>query len=137
MNALPWHPVHGRRELLACACVASSGIHATLLAEHLEDGLVAAGGFAAAVVVTGATGIAILTRPHSAWPPRVALAVLAGLLASYALAIAVALPGVPGTPETIDAIGVACKGVEAIGVLLAWTLVTAPHEGNVARVVRA
>ncbi len=128
MDATVAFSARGSRELLACVCVASSGIHARLVTEHLEDGLVATTAFALAVVSTGVIGVALLARPESHWPPRAAAIVLAGLLAVYALAVSVAVPGLPRTPESVDALGVACKSIEAAGLLPALALAWPPRE---------
>jgi hypothetical protein len=109
------------RDLVIVACALSAGIHAALTPSHLGEGSAAGGGFLAAAVLLGALTVA-LTRHATA--PMLALAALtlAGLIASYALAITSGLPVLHPSPEPVDGLAVATKLVEAVGLAAALAL---------------
>jgi hypothetical protein len=70
---------------------------------------------------------------------RVALAaactVLAGLIASYALAITTGLPVLHPEPESIDGVALATKAIEALGLIVALHLIGQGRPAAASRLV--
>jgi hypothetical protein len=108
-----------RRDVVILACAISAGIHGALVPEHFAEGMGPGVGF---VVATGALAFvaaALTLRPANALAPAAAAAVLAGLLASYALAITTGLPVLHPDSEPVDGLALATKAIEAAGLLAA------------------
>jgi hypothetical protein len=115
--------VAAKRDLLIVTCAVSAGIHAALVAEHLEESTAAGGGFIAAAVVLGALAVALTRCPGS---PSVALAAaltLAGLIVSYVLATTSGMPVLMPEPEPVEGPALATKAVELLGIAAAWSLI--------------
>jgi hypothetical protein len=114
-----------RTDLLILTCAISAGIHGALVPDHFEEGTGAGLGFVVATVLLAALAV-VLTRK----PTQLALlgtaAVFAGLMASYALAITTGLPVLHPEPEAVDGLALFTKTVEAIGLLLAASLLRRP-----------
>jgi hypothetical protein len=106
------------RDLVIVACAVSAGIHAALTPAHLAEGAAAGVGFAAAAGVLAALVLAISRRP-SARAVSAAAVVLAGLIASYVLAVTTGLPLLHPQPEPVDGLALFTKAVEAVGLLAA------------------
>jgi hypothetical protein len=109
------------RDLVIVACAISAGIHAALTPEHLEEGAGAGGGFAFSVVLLAVLVIA-LTRRQSTAALAGAVAVLAGLLMSYALAITTGVPLLHPEAEPIEGLALFTKAIEIVGLLCAGHL---------------
>ena len=110
-----------RTDLVILVCAISAGIHGALVPHHFEEGAGAGLGFAAATVL-----LALLTRK----PTQVALlttgAVFLGLIASYALVITSGFPVLHPEPEAVDGLALFTKAVEAVGLVLAASLLRRP-----------
>ena len=98
------------RDAAIAACAASAVVHAWLAAVHFDERLLAAS-FAAAALALAGTGLA-LTEPALRAAPVVTAALFGALLAAYPV---VTLAGDDG----FDALGVATKALEAVGVVAA------------------
>jgi hypothetical protein len=109
------------RDAVIVACAISAGIHAALAPDHFAEGTGAGLGFLAAVVLLAALAVALTRRPSAAVLLG-AVAVLAGLIGSYALAITSGLPLLHPEPEPVDGLAVFTKAVEAGGLLAAGHL---------------
>lgn len=109
------------RDLVIVACALSAGIHAALTPAHLDEGHAAGGGFLASAVLLGAVA-ASLTRHAGARQLAFAAAALAGLIASYALAVTSGLPLLHPDPEPVTDLAVATKLVEVVGLAVALDL---------------
>ncbi|HET7856681.1 MAG TPA: hypothetical protein VFL41_09520 [Gaiellaceae bacterium] len=103
------------------ACAVSAGIHAALAPEHVAEGLGAGLGFSMAAGLLAVLAVA-LTRSTHAWALFSTVAVLTGLLASYALAITSGLPLLHPEPEPVTGLALFTKAVEAAGLLAATHL---------------
>jgi hypothetical protein len=115
-----------RRDAVIVACAVSAGIHAAVAPAHFAEGARAGVAFAAAAVALGALAAALTLAPASRSANAGAVVVLAGLLASYALAVTSGLPLLHPEPEAVDGLGVFTKAIEAVGVVLAATLIRQP-----------
>ena len=105
------------RDLVILACAISAGIHGALVPGHLEEGLGPGIGFAVATALLATLAVALTLRPASERAVAGAAIVLAGLLASYALATTTGLPVLHPEPEPVDGLGLATKAIEAVGLL--------------------
>ena len=114
------------RDVVILACAISAGIHGALVPDHLAEGAAAGIGFAAATVTLAAVATAVTRRPESALALASTAAVLAGLLASYVLAITTGLPVLHPEPEPVTGLALATKAIETLGLLAAWSLVWRP-----------
>jgi hypothetical protein len=106
------------RDAVIVACGISAGIHAALTPGHFAEGPGAGLGFLAATVLLAILVVA-LTRQPSAATLGGAVAVLTGLLASYAVAITSGLPLLHPEPEPVDGLALFTKAIEAVGLLAA------------------
>jgi hypothetical protein len=110
------------RSLLVVVGGVSAGVHAGLSPEHLHEWLPLGAAFIVAAVAAAA-GITMLTlRPLSPSPPRVLAALLAGLVAAYALTRTFALPPLDPHREPLDVLGVCTTALEAAGLVIAIRL---------------
>ena len=114
------------RDIVILACAASAGIHGALVSGHFDEGTGAGLGFVAATVGLVALVVWLTWRPASASVLAVAAVTFAGLLASYALAVATGVPVLHPDPEPVDGLGLATKAVEAIGLLAATRVLWHP-----------
>jgi len=106
------------RDAVILACAVSAGIHGALVPEHLDESMRAGLGFAVATVLLA--GLAVwLTLGAGSIELVAAAAVLAGLLASYGLAITTGLPPLHPEPEAVDTLALATKAVELVGLVAA------------------
>lgn len=109
-----------QRQLLVVTCAISAGIHAALVPQHLEEGLGAGLGFlAAALLLAGVAGAVVWVVARAALG---AAAVLGGLLAVYLPATTTGLPLLHPEPEPVDALALATKAIETVGLVSALTL---------------
>jgi hypothetical protein len=115
-----------RRDVVILACAISAGIHGALVPEHFAEGIGAGVGFVVATVALAAVVVAVTLRPASAPALIAAMALFAGLLASYVLAITTGLPVLHPEREPVTGLALATKAIEAVGLLAAWGLIRRP-----------
>jgi hypothetical protein len=106
------------RDAVILACAISAGIHAGLTPDHFVEGRGAGLGFLGATVLLALLVMALTWKP-SATAFLGTVAVLAGLIWSYALAITSGLPLIHPEPEPVDGLAVFTKAIEAGGLLAA------------------
>jgi len=104
------------RDVLVAACAVSAGIHGALTPSHLTEGAGTAAGFLGAAALLGGLAVVLARRP-STTALLAAVAVLGGLLASYALAITSGIPLLHPQPEPVDGLALATKTVELVGLV--------------------
>jgi hypothetical protein len=102
------------RDLVIVACAISAGVHAALTPGHYAEGAAAGAGFGASTFLLALLAFA-LTRTASAVALAGASALLAGLIASYALAITTGIPLLYPHPEPIEGLALVTKAVELAG----------------------
>ena len=103
------------RDVVILACAVSAGIHGALAPAHFAEGRGAGLGFAVSAILLAGLAVALTVRPACAFPLVGAAVVLAGLLASYALAITTGLPLLHPHPEPVDGLALATKAFEVVG----------------------
>jgi hypothetical protein len=107
------------------ACAISAGIHGALVRDHFEDGMGAGVGFIVATVLLAGLAVALTNCPTQ--PVLLAtVAVFAGLIASYVLVMTTGFPVLHPERETVERLAVFTKAIEAVGLLLAASLVRRP-----------
>ena len=111
-----------RVDIVILACAISAGIHGALAPEHFGEAIGAGAGFVAATVLLVVLVVALPGRPTRRVAAAAAAAVLAGLIASYSLAVATGLPLLHPEPEGIDRLALFTKAVEAGGLTAASSL---------------
>jgi hypothetical protein len=114
-----------RADAVILACAISAGIHGALVPAHLEEGMRAGLGFAGAAVLLSALAVGLTRRPTQV-ALVVTISVFAGLIASYALVITTGVPVLHPEQEAVDGLALFTKGIEAIGLVLAASLVRRP-----------
>jgi hypothetical protein len=114
-----------RTDLVILACAISAGIHGALVRDHFEEGTGAGLGFVAATVLLAVLAVVLTRKPMQAALLATA-AVFAGLIASYALVLTTGFPVLHPEPEAVDALALFTKAIEAIGLLLAASLLRRP-----------
>ena len=114
-------------DVVILACAVSAGIHAALIPAHFDESTGAGLGFVGATIALAGLVGWMTWRPVSPAPLAAAVVVLAGLLASYALAITTGLPILHPDPEPVDGLAVATKAIEAAGLLVAASLLWRPR----------
>jgi len=112
-------------DMVILACAVSAGIHGALVPEHYEEGAGAGIAFALATALL-AVSVVVLTRRPSRAALAATAALLAGLIAAYCLAITTGIPVIHPDRETVDGLAVITKAVEALGLVVACSLVVAP-----------
>ena len=111
-----------RVDLVILACAISAGIHGALSPSHFDEGIGPGLGFAVATVALAGIVVSLTSRPASTLALAAAAATLAGLLASYALAITTGVPVLHPHPETVEGLALATKAIEIVGLLAATSL---------------
>jgi hypothetical protein len=114
-----------RTDLVIFTCAISAGIHGALVPDHFEEGVGAGLGFVLATVLLGVLAV-VLTRRPTQFALLGTAAVFAGLIASYALAITTGVPALHPEVEAVDGLALFTKAVEAIGLVLAVSLLQRP-----------
>jgi hypothetical protein len=109
------------RDAVIVACAISAGIHAALVPEHLEESAAAGGGFAVSAVLLGTLAVAV-TRSARPILMAGAVALFAGLIVSYALAITTGVPILHPDPEPVEGLAAFTKTVELASLLAAADL---------------
>ena len=112
-----------RRDIVIVACAISAGIHAALVPAHLRESAAAGGGFIAATALLAVLIVALTHRPGGDTALAAAALVFAGLLVSYALAVTSGVPFLHPEPERVDALALATKAVEVVGLAVALDLI--------------
>jgi hypothetical protein len=116
------------RDAVIAACAISAGIHAALTPDHLAEGKGPGLGFLGATVLLAGLVVALTRRPSaSALVGTVAL--LAGLIGSYAFAITSGLPLLHPEPEPVDGLALFTKAIETGGLLAAAHLLWCGRPG--------
>jgi hypothetical protein len=108
-----------RSDVVILACAISAGIHGALTPSHFDEGTGPGLGFAAATVALTGIVVWLTSRPASLVALVAAAATLAGLLASYGLAITTGVPVLHPHPEPVDGLALATKAIEVVGLLAA------------------
>ena len=108
-----------RGDVVILACAVSAGIHGALAPHHFDESTGAGFGFVAATLLLAALAVWLTRRPSSTGALAAAVAVFAGLLASYALAVTTGLPMLHPEPEPVDGLALVTKAIEAAGLLAA------------------
>lgn len=111
-----------RSDLAILACAISAGIHGALTPSHFDEGTGPGLGFAGATVALTGIAVWLTRRPGSPLALAAAAATLAGLVASYGLAITTGVPVLHPHPEPVDGLALATKAVEVVGLLAATSL---------------
>jgi hypothetical protein len=109
------------RDAVVIACAISAGIHAALAPSHFAEGAGAGGGFLASAVLL-AVLVAVLRRRETGTVLLATIAVLTGLIGSYALAVTSGVPLLHPEPESVTGLALITKAVEIAGVLAALHL---------------
>src|SRR5688500_8064175 len=122
MESSPRPPATLAIAIVVTACAASAGAHAALIPTHLQHQQALGVAFALAAAALVVASAALTVRPHSTVAARLAALVLFALIAAYALGATTGLPWLADEAERADAVGVATKAVEAIGLLFALQL---------------
>jgi hypothetical protein len=107
-----------RTDVVIVACAVSAGIHGALVREHFEEGAGAGLGFVAATVLLAALAAALTYRPSQA-AFLAAVAVFAGLIASYVLVVWTGMPVLHPEREAVEGLALVTKAVEAVGLVAA------------------
>jgi hypothetical protein len=115
-----------KADVVILACAISAGIHGALAPDHFSEGAGAGLGFVASAVALASVAVWLTARPASRLALAAAAAVFVGLLASYALAVTSGLPLLHPEPEPIDALALATKAIEALGLAGASSLLWRP-----------
>jgi hypothetical protein len=114
-----------RTDLVILTCAISAGIHGALVQDHFEEGTGAGLGFVAATVLLAVLAVVLTRKPTQAALIATA-AVFAGLIVSYALVLTTGFPVLHPEPEAADALPLFTKAIEAIGLVLAASLLWRP-----------
>lgn len=116
-----------KADAVILACAISAGIHGALAPNHFNEGAGAGLGFIASAVALAGVAVWLTARPASRLALFASAAVFVGLLASYALAVTSGLPLLHPEPEQVDALGLATKAIEAVGLAAASSLLWRPY----------
>ena len=108
----------GALNVVIVACAVSAGVHAALVPDHLAEGTGAGLGFLGSAIVLAGLAAALTRRPSTAALIGT-IALLAGLIGSYAAAITSGLPLLHPMPEPVEGFAVFTKAVVAVGLLAA------------------
>lgn len=115
------------RDLVIVACGISAGVHAALAPHHLAEATAAGAGFVAAAAGLAAAAVLVTMRPASVVALGGSAVLLAGLLASYVLATTSGIPVLQPRPEPFEALALATKAIEAVGLIAAFRLLHDVH----------
>jgi hypothetical protein len=110
------------RDTLAIACAVSSGFHAGLVPQHLEEGTAAGAGFLGSAAVLAVLAAGLARRAPNRLLLDAAIVVLTGLIGAYALAATAGIPVLHPEPGPVDGLALATKAIEAAGLLAALNL---------------
>jgi len=110
--------------VVVAVCATSAGVHAGLVPQHLAHEPRLGAAFIATAPLLLAVAAALTYRPTAALVGAAAL-IFAALIAAYALSVTTGLPWLSSRPEPVDAVGMAAKTVEALGLVFSIHLSTA------------
>jgi hypothetical protein len=113
-------------QLLIVICAASAGVHAVLAPAHSQESLSLGVGFAITAVALAAIAIGLDRRPQSRTAIHAAAFLLGALLVAYVATRVTTVPLLGDHREPVDAIGIATKLIEAVGLLLAIKPINEP-----------
>jgi hypothetical protein len=94
-------------------------VHAVLAPLHFQEGPALGLGFAVAAIALAAVAIGLDRRPHSARARQAAALLLGALILAYLATRVTAVPLLGEHRESLDAVGVVTKLIEALGLVLA------------------
>jgi hypothetical protein len=114
-----------RADLVILACAISAGIHGALVPDHFEEGMGAGLGFVSATALLAVLAV-LLSRKPTQLAFAGAAAAFAGLITCYVLAVTTGFPVLRPEPEAVDGLALFTKAVEAVGLVLAASLVRRP-----------
>ena len=115
-------------DVVILACAISAGIHGALVPAHFSEVAGAGAGFVAAAGALAGLVVWLTARPLNSLALGATAAVFLGLLASYALAVTSGLPLLHPQPEAVDGLALATKAVEALGLVVATSLLWRPAD---------
>ena len=104
-------------------CASSAGVHAGLVPEHLREAPALGWSFAVSVIGLVAVAGVLTARPDSRAGALLAALLLGGLIAAWTAATTTGLPWLMPEAEPVDALGLATKCVEALGLAFAVVLI--------------
>jgi hypothetical protein len=107
-----------RNDVVILTSAISAGIHGALAPDHFTEGTAAGAGFVVATVLLAALAVGLTLRPGSALE-LVAVAVFAGLLVSYVLAVTTGVPVLHPDKEAVDGLALFTKAIEVVGLFAA------------------
>ena len=113
-------PAPSALDIVVVSCAVSAGVHAALVPEHLREAPQLGVAFILSVVLL-ACAVAGLAR--GARVVRLTALLLAGLIAAYAASRATGIPWLEPDAEPVDAVGLAAKAAEAVGLLFALKVI--------------
>jgi hypothetical protein len=116
-----------KADVVILTCAISAGIHGALAPGHLSEGVGAGLGFGLSAAALAGVVVWLTARPASRLALVAATFAFVSLLASYALAVSSGLPLVHPEPEPIDGLALATKAVEALGLVVALSLLWRPR----------
>lgn len=114
-----------RTDVVILSCAISAGVHGALVPDHFEEGAGAGLGFVIATVLLAVLSVVLTHRPTQLGFLG-ATAVFAGLIASYALVTTTGFPLLHPETEAVDGLALFTKAVEAVGLVLAASLLRRP-----------
>lgn len=114
-----------RTDLVVLTCAISAGIHGALVGDHFQEGTGAGLGFVVATVLLAVLAV-VLTREPTQPALLGTAATFAGLITSYALVITTGVPVLHPEPEAVDGLALVTKAFEAMGLVLAASLLRRP-----------
>jgi peptidoglycan/LPS O-acetylase OafA/YrhL len=106
------------KNVVIAACAASAGAHAALVPEHLREEPRLGVAFILATVALAVLAIALTLNADRYAVPATAL-LMAALIGAYVLAVTDGIPWLSPEPEGVDAVALATKAVEALGLIFA------------------
>ena len=121
MRAIRLSPAETARTGVIAALAASAGAHGALVPAHLVEEPRLGVAFAVAAILAVAASVMLAMRPSGVAVWAAAL-LFAGLIAAYAINVTTGLPWLSDGTEPVDAVGLATKAAEAIGLSLALHL---------------
>lgn len=113
-------------DVVILACAISAGIHGALASGHSHESAGAGLGFLAATVALAGLVVWLTVRPDSRPALGAVAATFAGLIVSYALATTTGSPVTHPDPEPVEGLALATKAIEAVGLLVAASLLRRP-----------
>ena len=120
------NPGELKADVVILACAISAGIHAALVPGHFDEGTAAGLAFGAAAAALAGLVVWLSRRPGSRPALLAAVALCAGLIGGYALAVTTGVPVLHSDPEPVDGLALATKAIETVGLLAATSLLWGP-----------